>query len=133
MSHSSVLGSYPVLTFVATADHARASRFYRDVLGLRLVAEELPFAVVFDAGGTMLRISIVKELTPAPYTVLGWRVPDIAAAVSQLAGAGIAFERFPWMKDQDERGIWRSPSGACVAWFKDPDGNTLSLTQFPGD
>ena len=130
MTAKSVLGSQPVMAFVATTDHARAKGFYRDVLGLQLVEEELPFAVVFDAHGTMLRVTIVKELAPAQYTVLGWRVSDITATVKQLHEAGVKFERYDGMKNQDEQGIWTSPTGARVAWFKDPDGNTLSVTQF---
>ncbi len=130
MTTSSGLGSQPVIAFVAATDAARAREFYRDVLGLRLVAEELPFALVFDANGTMLRVTFVQELTPARYTVLGWRVSDIAATAGQLREAGVRFERYQGMKDQDEQGIWTSPSGARVAWFRDPDGNTLSVTQF---
>lgn len=125
------LASHPVMAFVATTDHLRAKEFYRDILGLRLVAEELPFALVFDANGTMLRVTVVKEMTPARYTVLGWRVPDIAAAVEQLSEAGVKFERYERTANQDERGVWTAPGGARVAWFKDPDGNTLSITEFP--
>ncbi|MGH9626192.1 MAG: VOC family protein, partial [Bryobacteraceae bacterium] len=77
-----------------------------------------------------LRVSVVKELVPARYTVLGWIVPDIVATVKQLQEAGVRLERYEGMKHQDEQGIWTSPSGARVAWFKDPDGNTLSVTQF---
>jgi catechol 2,3-dioxygenase-like lactoylglutathione lyase family enzyme len=129
LGQKSLLGSQPVVAFVATTDHVRAREFYGGVLGLTLVEEELPFALVFDAHGTMLRVTIVKELAPAGYTVLGWRVPDISAIVKQLQAAGAAFERYPGLH-QDEQGIWTSPSRARVAWFKDPDGNTLSLTQF---
>ena len=124
-----MLGNAKITTFVGTRDAARATAFYRDVLGLKLV-EESPFAVVFDSGGVMLRVTSVRELNPAPYTVLGWGVPDIAAAVRQLVSAGVTFSRFPGMT-QDEDGVWASPSGARVAWFADPDGNVLSLTQFP--
>jgi catechol 2,3-dioxygenase-like lactoylglutathione lyase family enzyme len=130
MTTKSVLGSQPIMAFVATTNHVRAKGFYRDVLGLQLVEEELPFALVFDAHGTMLRVSIVKELAPAMYTVLGWRASDIVATVQQLREAGVEFERYQGLPNQDERGIWTSPSGARVAWFKDPDGNTLSVTQF---
>ena len=76
----------------------------------------------------MLRITVVQQLTPAPHTILGWKVPDIAAAASKLARSGVRFERYPWM-EQDELGVWASPSGTKVAWFKDPDGNTLSISQ----
>jgi hypothetical protein len=83
---------------------------------------------VFDAAGTMLRIARVEELNPANYTRLGWEVDDIARAVKELQNTGVELERYPGMP-QDELGIWKSPSGARVGWFKDPDGNTLSLTQ----
>jgi catechol 2,3-dioxygenase-like lactoylglutathione lyase family enzyme len=116
------------MAFVATRDAARARTFYRDTLGLRFVSED-GFAVVFDAQGIVLRVSIVPDLTPAKHTVLGWEVPDIAAEVGLLEKAGVRFEPYG-LPGQDERGIWTSPSGAKVAWFKDPDGNILSLTQF---
>ncbi len=123
------LGSEKIMAFVGVRDPQRAKAFYRDTLGLDLVEEQLPFALVFDAHGIMLRVTIVEKPAAAPYTVLGWEVPDIAAAVKELAGAGVKFERFEKM-GQDELGIWTSPSGARIAWFKDPDGNLLSLTQF---
>jgi catechol 2,3-dioxygenase-like lactoylglutathione lyase family enzyme len=129
MTAKSILGSQPVMAFVATTDPVRAKAFYRDVLGLTLVEEELPFALVFDAHGTMLRVTIVKDLALAPYTVLGWRVPDIATIAKQLHHAGVKLQRYKGL-NQDEQGIWTSPGGARVAWFKDPDGNTLSVTQF---
>ena len=122
-----MLGSAKLVAFVTVSDAARARTFYRDVLGLRLVSEDT-FALVFDAKGTMLRVAIAAQVTAAPYTVLGWDVADIAATVRQLAAAGVRFERYPGMQ-QDELGIWQSPSGARVAWFKDPDGNTLSVSQ----
>jgi catechol 2,3-dioxygenase-like lactoylglutathione lyase family enzyme len=117
------------MAFLATQDAARALTFFRDVLGLALLADE-PAALVFDSGGTMLRVTRVKQVVPAPYTVLGWRVADLSAAVRDLASRGVHFERFVGM-EQDPSGVWTSPSGAKVAWFKDPDGNVLSLTQFP--
>ena len=124
----SVLGSCPIVAFVATRDAGRARTFYRDTLGLRLVSEDR-FAVVFDANGTTLRVSIVQELAPAKYTVLGWLVPDIVASARRLQLLGVELERFGFM-EQDEFGIWRAPGGARVGWFKDPDGNVLSITQF---
>jgi hypothetical protein len=63
------------------------------------------------------------------YTVLGWRVADIAATARGLAGRGVEFLRHDGM-DQDENGAWTTPGGDKVAWFADPDGNVLSLTQF---
>jgi catechol 2,3-dioxygenase-like lactoylglutathione lyase family enzyme len=125
----SVLGSSKIMAFVATRDPVRARAFYRDTLGLRLVSEELPFALVFDVNGTMLRVTIVQKVATAQYTVLGWQVPDIVATAKDLQKAGIKLECFAGMP-QDELGIWQAPGGARVAWFKDPDGNTLSITQF---
>ena len=122
-----MLGSSKVVAFVATAAPARARAFYADSLGLSLVSED-SFALVFDAGGTTLRGAIVKEVRPAGYTVLGWMVPDIGVAVRDLAQRGVAFQRYDGLK-QNAQGIWTAPSGARVAWFHDPDGNTLSLTQ----
>jgi len=122
------LADQSLIGFVAASDPERAKKFYRDTLGLPLVSEELPFARVFDAHGTMLRVAIVKEVAPVRYTVLGWQVRDIIAAAKTLSEAGVRFERYPGM-EQDELGIWHSPGGAQVAWFKDPDGNTLSISQ----
>jgi catechol 2,3-dioxygenase-like lactoylglutathione lyase family enzyme len=124
------LGKYDIVGFVSIVDVARAKEFYGGTLGLTLVSEEPPFALVFDAHGIMLRLGMAKELPPAHGTVLGWNVPDIAAAVKELAEAGVRFERYPQMK-QDELGIWAAPGGAKVAWFKDPDGNILSISEHP--
>jgi catechol 2,3-dioxygenase-like lactoylglutathione lyase family enzyme len=122
-----VLASAKVVAFLATGDAARAKAFYGEVLGLRLLSED-GFAVVFDANGTTLRVAIVQDVVPAPYTVLGWDVEDIAATAGRLTAAGVVFERYAWLQ-QDELGIWSAPSGAKVAWFKDLDGNVLSLSQ----
>jgi catechol 2,3-dioxygenase-like lactoylglutathione lyase family enzyme len=130
MSQPSRLGQYNIIGFITIVDVPRAKRFYQDTLGLRLVTEEPPFALVFDANGIMLRLGMAKELPPAHGTILGWQVPDIKATVEDLGQAGVSFERYEGMH-QDELGIWASPSGAKVAWFKDPDGNLLSVTEFP--
>ena len=130
MSQPSELGKYNIIGFVTIVDVPRAIDFYRDTLGLHLVSEEPPFAVVFEANGIMLRLGMAKKLPPAHGTVLGWQVPEIAATVRNLGRAGVHFERYEGM-EQDELGIWNSPSGAKVAWFKDPDGNILSVTEFP--
>src|SRR4030095_5316614 len=122
-----MLKSRPIVAFVATTDPKRAKAFYRKTLGLRLVSED-GFALAFDAGGTMLRVAIVKTLQPAGYTILGWIVPDIAKAVRGLVKRGVVFQRYEGMP-QDDLGIWSSPSGARIAWFTDPEGNTLSLTE----
>jgi catechol 2,3-dioxygenase-like lactoylglutathione lyase family enzyme len=123
-----MLGKQNVIAFVAAKDPDRAKTFYNEVLGLRLVADT-PFALEFDAGGTMLRVSKVEKLTPAPYTILAWKVGDIRAVAADLINKGVTFERYTGML-QDELGIWTTPDGHQVSWFKDPDGNTLSLTQF---
>jgi catechol 2,3-dioxygenase-like lactoylglutathione lyase family enzyme len=115
-----------IVAFVAVRDAARAKEFYQGTLGLNLVNEDR-FALTFDVQGTTLRVSPVGELTPRKFTVLGWEVKDIAAAVRDLQNAGVAFERYDF--PQDELGIWTAPGGAKVAWFKDPDGNILSLSQ----
>ena len=124
-----MLASSDLIAFVTTGDSAKAKAFYRETLGLSLLREDAS-ALVFDAHGTMLRISKVREFAPAASTVLGWRVANIRGAVSELVRKGVAFEHYGAI-EQDDLGIWTSPSGAKVAWFKDPDGNTLSLTQFP--
>lgn len=118
-----------IVAFVTVVEVDKARRFYRDTLGLQLVREDLPFALVFDANGIMLRVSISKQHVALPGTVLGWDVPDIRAAIRGLASAGVRFERYSFL-EQDEQGIWTSPSGAKVAWFKDPDANLLGLTEF---
>jgi catechol 2,3-dioxygenase-like lactoylglutathione lyase family enzyme len=115
-----------IIAFVGTRNAERAKEFYRGMLGLNLVSED-PFALVFDVGGTMLRVTPVRDLSPAGFTVLGWEVKDITAAVQGLQKAGVMFERYNF--PQDELGIWTAPGGAKVAWFKDPDGNVLSLSQ----
>jgi catechol 2,3-dioxygenase-like lactoylglutathione lyase family enzyme len=124
-----MLGSSDLVAFVATTDLDRARAFYGGVLGLSVV-EESPFACVFDAHGTSLRVTPVGEMRAAPYTVLGWVIDDIGATVDALGTAGVKLERFEGV-EQDDRGVWTTPSGAQVAWFTDPDGNVLSVTQVP--
>ena len=123
------LASQKICSFIAVRDAKRAISFYRDTLGLRLVREE-PIALVFDANGVMLRVQIVgNAVSIAPYTVLGWNVSDIVATVTKLQKAGITLMRVPGIK-QDELGIWEAGDGTRIAWFKDPDGHTLSVAQF---
>jgi catechol 2,3-dioxygenase-like lactoylglutathione lyase family enzyme len=117
-----------MIAFVPTVDLDRAMDFYQGVLGLRLV-EEMPSAVVFQADGTMLRVSAVREVVPQPFTALGWRVDDLADAVRWLTGRGVRVNRYDGL-DQDGLGIWTSPDGDRIVWFNDPDGHTLSVTQF---
>lgn len=115
--------------FLATANAERSRAFYEGVLGLEFVADEPP-AVVFRVGQSMLRIQKVEKAHVAPYTALGWAVSDIRVTIRRLRETGVRFSRFEGM-NQDADGIWQSPNGARVAWFQDPDGNVLSLTQFP--
>jgi catechol 2,3-dioxygenase-like lactoylglutathione lyase family enzyme len=125
-----MLGNADLIAFVPTRDPGRSRHFYKDTLGLEFVSED-PFALVFKANGIMLRIvniSAVEDFRPAPFTILGWRVSNAETIVRALGEKGIEFERFPGMQ-QNALGIWRSPSGAQVAWFKDPDGNVLSITE----
>jgi catechol 2,3-dioxygenase-like lactoylglutathione lyase family enzyme len=124
---SGLLGSSDLVAFAATCDLARARDFYELALGLRCVEQD-DFACVFDANGSMLRITAVAEVVHPGYTVLGWRVDSIATTIQVLAANGIQFTRYDGM-DQDENGVWTAPGGAKVAWFSDPDGNNLSLTQ----
>ena len=117
-----------IISFVATEEPAEAREFYEKTLGLKFVSDD-PFAIVFDVEGTMLRVQKVQELEPAGHTVLGWEVADIRAEIKKLSKRGVRFERFGGLA-QDELGVWTSPAGGKIAWFKDPDGNILSLTQF---
>jgi catechol 2,3-dioxygenase-like lactoylglutathione lyase family enzyme len=115
------------MAFLATRDGRRARAFYETTLGFRVVSDD-DFALAIEAGGTNVRIQKVDSFTPHPFTALGWQVPDIERSVQELAAGGVALERFPGL-EQDDRGVWAAPSGARIAWFKDPDGNLLSLTQ----
>jgi catechol 2,3-dioxygenase-like lactoylglutathione lyase family enzyme len=118
-----------MIGFLASNDTVKATGFYRDVLGFRLLSED-DFALTFDANGTKLRVNKTKNHTPAIGTVLGWEVDDIRAAIRELMARGVKFEQFglPFMK-QDELGVWTTPNGDEVAWFKDPDGNVLSISK----
>ena len=124
-----MLGEQQVVAFAAVTDLEAGRRFYGQQLGLALV-EESPFACVFDANGTALRVTRVEAHARAPYTVLGWAVGDIEACVAGLVERGITFTRYEGMA-QDDRGIWQAPDGSRVAWFTDPAGNVLSLSQHP--
>jgi catechol 2,3-dioxygenase-like lactoylglutathione lyase family enzyme len=122
-----MLSGAPLVAFVPTVDLERAHAFFGGVLGLTRV-ESSPFANAYDAHGTMLRVTRVEQLQPPPFTVLGWAVHDVAAAVASLRAGGVEPIDYPGM-EQDADGVWTAPSGARVAWFRDPDGNTLSLSQ----
>jgi catechol 2,3-dioxygenase-like lactoylglutathione lyase family enzyme len=124
-----MLGDKSVVTFIVTKDADKARQFYEGTLGLRFV-EDTPFALLFDVNGIQLRVTRVEELTPSPHTVLGWDVGDVPGAVRGLVAKGVTFERYEGF-GQDDDGIWSSPDGIKVAWFKDPDGNLLSVSQGP--
>jgi catechol 2,3-dioxygenase-like lactoylglutathione lyase family enzyme len=121
-----MLGSIDIVAFVPTKDADKAKAFYVGVLGLQFVKDD-GFALVLDANGIMVRVA-KAQFTPAPFTILGWQVPDIAKMVTALQAKGVQFERFGFF-EQDELGIWTAPTGDKVAWFKDPDGNVLSVSQ----
>lgn len=123
-----MLASAKLMAFAPSTDMKKARAFFEGVLGLRFLSED-SFAAVFDARGTMLRVASVPALQPAPYTIVGWTVPKIERYVEKLTARGVTFMRYPGM-NQDRLGIWTSPSKAKVAWFQDPDGNVLSLTEF---
>ena len=123
-----MLTTNDVIAFASTTDLARARTFYEAALGLPVVNENA-YACVFNAHGTMLRITAVAEVAHPGYTVLGWRVTGISGTVAQLESRGVVFARYDGMA-QDAQGVWTSPNGDRVAWFTDPDGNVLSLTEF---
>lgn len=114
-----------LVAFIGSRDLEASSEFYGGVLGLSMV-ESSAFANVYDANGTHLRVTLVKATSPAPYTVLGWRVKDIEEIMGALQAAGVSFNRYEGL-DQDENCVWTAPGGSRIAWFTDPDGNTLSL------
>lgn len=122
-----MLANAELVAFVAVADLGRARAFYENLLGLPCVDADR-FACVFDCAGTTLRATVVAGFTPGAHTVLGWAVDDLPAAVRYLTDGGVAMERYPGV-EQNDQGIWTTPNGDRVVWFKDPDGNTLSLTQ----
>jgi catechol 2,3-dioxygenase-like lactoylglutathione lyase family enzyme len=122
-----MLSGAEVVAFVPTADAARSRAFYEGTLGLAL-AEQTRFACVYRTHNAELRVTVVPRTAGAAYTVLGWRVADIVAAAAWLHGRGVELLRYEGM-EQDELGVWRSPSGARIVWFADPDGNVLSLTE----
>jgi len=117
----------PLIAFIPTKDTTRARRFYEKILGLRFLSDD-SFAIVMDANGTMVRIVRVEDFTPFPFTILGWQVNDIHKIIAEMTGKGVTFTRYPYF-EQSPDGVWTAPGGAKVAWFTDPDGNTLSLSQ----
>jgi catechol 2,3-dioxygenase-like lactoylglutathione lyase family enzyme len=123
-----MLNKSQFINFVATSNATKAQEFYEKVLGLTFVSGD-QFALVFEADGIMLRIQKVDKVNPQGYTVLGWKVSDIKQEVVKLTKQGVQFARYEGM-NQDKNGIWTAPSKAKIAWFADPDGNILSLTEF---
>lgn len=122
-----MIAKSPLIAFIPTRDATQARRFYEEALGLRFISDDT-FAIVMDANGIMLRIVRVGDFTPAPFTILGWQVEDIHKEVADLASRNVAFARYPYF-EQSSDGVWTAPGGAKVAWFLDPDGNTLSISQ----
>jgi catechol 2,3-dioxygenase-like lactoylglutathione lyase family enzyme len=116
-----------MIGFVPTTDSKRARDFYEGKLGFEFVSDD-QFALVMRAGDNMVRIAKAGKFTPAPFTVLGWEVTKIEDEVHALVARGVVFEKYPFVEDQ-ETGIWVTPNGDKVAWFKDPDGNVLSLSE----
>lgn len=126
------LADNPPIAFIPTRNADAARAFYEHTLGLPFESDDT-FAMVFRTGpapGIMLRVVRAPEFTPFPFTILGWEVPDIVASVTELSARGVTFLRFGYFP-QDEHAIWTAPGGARIAWFKDPDGNTLSISQHP--
>jgi catechol 2,3-dioxygenase-like lactoylglutathione lyase family enzyme len=122
-----MLAQSPLIAFIPTTDAVRARLFYENILALHFVSAD-SFALVIDANGTMIRIASVGPFTPAPFTILGWQVDDIHRTATEMIGKGIQFARYGFL-EQNPEGIWTAPDGTKVAWFLDPDGNTLSISQ----
>jgi predicted enzyme related to lactoylglutathione lyase len=122
-----MLSDKKLKAFIPTTNPEKAKNFYMNILGLKLLSED-NFALEFDANGTLLRVTSVEKLVPHPFTVLGWDVDNIPDHIKSLINKGVVFERYDFM-EQDNMGIWTAPGGTKVAWFKDPDGNLLSLSE----
>ena len=122
-----MLADKKLKAFVPTTKPEAAKSFYKDVLGLRLLSQD-NYALEFEVNGILLRVITVPELKPQAFTVLGWNVADIASTIKSLNDKNVFCEKYDSL-EQDDSGIWTSPNGPKVAWFKDPDGNILSLTE----
>jgi catechol 2,3-dioxygenase-like lactoylglutathione lyase family enzyme len=122
-----MLSDKKLRAFVPTSNQEKAKLFYKNVLGLKLLSED-KYALEFDANGTLLRVTTVQDLQPQQFTVLGWGVDDISSTIKSLSDKNIFCEKYDFF-EQDELGVWIAPNGSKVAWFKDPDGNVLSLTE----
>jgi catechol 2,3-dioxygenase-like lactoylglutathione lyase family enzyme len=123
-----MLSKHKIVALVPTSDGDRAKTFYVEKLGLKFLSDD-GFAIVLDANGNKVRLTKMREVKPEPFTVLGWEVSNIADAVRGLQGRGVSFELFHDFMKQDDLGIWTAPDGTKVAWFKDPDGNILSVSE----
>ena len=121
-----MLSTKRLKAFLPTSRSEKAKTFYQGILGLKLLSED-NYALEFEANGTLLRITVVETFTPHSFTVLGWDVDDIRSMILKLTEKGVTFERYGFLR-QDDLGVWTSPGGTEVAWFKDPDGNLLSLS-----
>ena len=122
-----MLAASKMMGFVPTRDSAKARSFYEGVLGFQFVSDD-SFALVMRAGDSLIRIAKAQDFTPARYTILGWQVSNIEEIVGWLQKRGVIFEKYPFVQDK-ELGIWAASNGDKVAWFKDPDGNVLSVSQ----
>ena len=122
-----MLSDQQLKAFTATTDLRQAKSFYQDILGLKLSSED-DYGIEFDANGALLRVALVQELKPQPFTILGWNVPDIQAMIRSLTEKGIEFNKYDFIP-QDEHRIWTAPGGTKVPWFNDPCGNILSLSE----
>lgn len=127
MSKDQLLGSAKIIGFLITKDYEKARAFFEGILGLRFVSHD-EYALVFRAGENIVRIVKVPSFTPVTSTALGWEVRNIEAVVASLKERGVSFENYPFIQDR-ELGIWTTPNGDKVAWFKDPDGNVLSVSE----
>jgi catechol 2,3-dioxygenase-like lactoylglutathione lyase family enzyme len=122
-----MLASMDMVGFLLTKDYEKARSFYEGNLGFEFVSLD-QFALVMQAGKSMIRIVKVADFTPLRSTVLGWKVDDIEGMVDWLTKSGVVFDKYPFVQDK-ERGIWTAPGGSKIAWFKDPDGNVLSVSE----
>jgi catechol 2,3-dioxygenase-like lactoylglutathione lyase family enzyme len=122
-----MLADKKLKAFVPTIKPEEAKSFYKDVLGLNLLSQD-KYALEFEVNGTLLRVTTVQVLKPQAFTVLGWNVGDIASTIKSLNDKNVFCEKYDFL-EQDDLGVWTSPNGSKVAWFKDPDGNILSLTE----
>lgn len=124
-----MLTSGKLVGFVPTRDYDKARAFYENQLEFEFVSLD-QYALVMNAGGHMIRITKVPNFAPLQGTILGWEVQDIRAVAAWLTSRGVNLEKYPFVQDR-ELGIWTTPNGDMVAWFKDPDGNILSISQHP--